>query len=144
MAAENQLHVTFRDEDIESLRKQMLSFARLQLDDEHLAEDAVQEALAGALKNASSFSRQSTLKTWVFCEEKLRMYYVGNTGNRCAKPVRNAVRTTTNSLMDVGIGRRERPPGAGVTRMNWLITLSSGRCLISVLRHCPQSRQGCL
>ncbi|MEE3190025.1 MAG: sigma-70 family RNA polymerase sigma factor, partial [Pseudomonadota bacterium] len=66
MAAENQLHVTFRDEDIESLRKQMLSFARLQLDDEYLAEDAVQEALAGALKNASSFSRQSTLKTWVF------------------------------------------------------------------------------
>lgn len=44
----------------------MLSFARLQLSDEHLAEDAVQEALAGALKNASSFSRQSTLKTWVF------------------------------------------------------------------------------
>ena len=66
MVQEHQSDVTFRDEDLDGLRKQMLSFARLQLSDEHLAEDAVQEALAGALKNASSFSRQSTLKTWVF------------------------------------------------------------------------------
>lgn len=48
------------------LRGQMLKFARLQLRDEHLAEDAVQEALAGALKNANSFARQSALRTWVF------------------------------------------------------------------------------
>ena len=54
------------DIDLTQLRHDMLAFARLQLDDSHLAEDAVQEALAGALRNASSFSRQSTLKTWVF------------------------------------------------------------------------------
>lgn len=54
------------DTDIEKLRQEMLAFARLQLNDAHLAEDAVQEALAGALKNSSSFSRKATLKTWVF------------------------------------------------------------------------------
>lgn len=51
---------------LEELRSQMLKFSRLQLRDEALAEDAVQEALIGALKNAKSFGRQSALKTWVF------------------------------------------------------------------------------
>lgn len=44
----------------------MLHFANLQLKDAHLAEDAVQEALMGAMKNAGSFQRASSLKTWVF------------------------------------------------------------------------------
>jgi RNA polymerase sigma-70 factor (ECF subfamily) len=48
------------------LRGMMLKFARLQLSDEALAEDAVQEALIGALKNAAHFERRSALKTWVF------------------------------------------------------------------------------
>lgn len=48
------------------LRLQMNKFARLQLQDQHLAEDAVQEALLAALKNAHSFNRRSALKTWVF------------------------------------------------------------------------------
>lgn len=51
---------------LKELRIQMLKFAILQLRDEALAEDAVQEALIGALKNAKSFSRRSALKTWVF------------------------------------------------------------------------------
>ncbi|WP_066964394.1 RNA polymerase factor sigma-70 [Microbulbifer sp. Q7] len=51
---------------LEALRNQMIRFATLQLRDEHQAEDAVQEALAGALKNADSFARQSALRTWVF------------------------------------------------------------------------------
>jgi RNA polymerase sigma-70 factor (ECF subfamily) len=38
----------------------------LQLSDTDLAEDAVQEALVGALKNADSFTGKSALKTWVF------------------------------------------------------------------------------
>jgi RNA polymerase sigma-70 factor (TIGR02943 family) len=51
---------------IAELRKKMLKFAMLQLSDPHLAEDAVQEALIAALKNADSFHRRSALKTWVF------------------------------------------------------------------------------
>jgi RNA polymerase sigma-70 factor (ECF subfamily) len=51
---------------IRELRAQMLKFATIQLNDTHLAEDAVQEALVGALKNVGSFNRHAALKTWVF------------------------------------------------------------------------------
>lgn len=51
---------------LSELRQMMLKFARLQLSDDALAEDAVQEALIGALKNAGNFQRRSALKTWVF------------------------------------------------------------------------------
>lgn len=51
---------------LEQLRVQMLKFATMQLSDSHLAEDAVQEALMGAMKNAPSFGGRSALKTWVF------------------------------------------------------------------------------
>ena len=51
---------------LKELRVMMFKFAVLQLSDEQLAEDAVQEALIGALKNAASFGRRSALKTWVF------------------------------------------------------------------------------
>lgn len=48
------------------LRRKMLKFATLQLSNSHAAEDAVQEALIGALKNAKSFTGRAALKTWVF------------------------------------------------------------------------------
>lgn len=51
---------------VEDLRSQMVRFASIQLGDVHLAEDAVQEALAGALTNADHFGGRSALKTWVF------------------------------------------------------------------------------
>jgi RNA polymerase sigma-70 factor (ECF subfamily) len=51
---------------LKALREQMLKFALLQLSDQHSAEDAVQDALIGALKNAGSFRRQAALKTWMF------------------------------------------------------------------------------
>ena len=51
---------------LEDVRRQMIKFATLQLGDGHLAEDAVQEALIGALKNASSFGGRAALKTWIF------------------------------------------------------------------------------
>lgn len=49
-----------------TLRRQMLQFATLQLSDAHLADDTVQEALIGAMKNATSFGGRAALKTWVF------------------------------------------------------------------------------
>ncbi len=52
--------------ELQTLRAKMLSFARLQLSDDALAEDVVQEALTGALKNAEAFARAASLQTWVF------------------------------------------------------------------------------
>lgn len=51
---------------LNDLRRQMLKFATLQLSNKDTAEDAVQEALIGALKNAKSFAGRAALKTWVF------------------------------------------------------------------------------
>lgn len=51
---------------LEEIRRQMLRFATLQLSDSHQAEDAVQEALIGAMKNAASFGARAAFKTWVF------------------------------------------------------------------------------
>ncbi len=51
---------------LQGLRQQMLRFASSQLSDASLAEDVVQEALIGALKNARSFGGRAALKTWVF------------------------------------------------------------------------------
>ncbi|HEX5356288.1 MAG TPA: sigma-70 family RNA polymerase sigma factor [Aquabacterium sp.] len=49
-----------------ALRTQMVKFARLHLGDGHLAEDAVQEALAGAWTGAQRFAGRAAIKTWVF------------------------------------------------------------------------------
>lgn len=49
-----------------AIRHDMLRFARLQLRDEHLAEDVVQDALAAALTGQREFEGRSAVKTWVF------------------------------------------------------------------------------
>lgn len=51
---------------LEQLRRQMLKFATLQLHDQGQAEDAVQEALIGAMNGARRFAGRAALKTWVF------------------------------------------------------------------------------
>ncbi len=51
---------------LDTLRQQMVRFATLQLADAHLAEDAVQEALIGAMKNSHAFAGRAAFKTWVF------------------------------------------------------------------------------
>jgi RNA polymerase sigma-70 factor (TIGR02943 family) len=51
---------------LQDLRARMIKFARLQLSDAALAEDAVQEALIGALANAGGFKGQAAFRTWVF------------------------------------------------------------------------------
>lgn len=47
------------------VRVEMLRFARLQLGNDDEAEDAVQEALAGAARNAGNFRGEAALKTWI-------------------------------------------------------------------------------
>ncbi len=51
---------------LQDIRRQMLKFATLQLSDASQAEDAVQEALIGAMKNADSFGGRAAFKTWMF------------------------------------------------------------------------------
>lgn len=51
---------------LKELRASMVRFATQQLGDSQQAEDAVQEALAGALRNARTFKHQAALRTWVF------------------------------------------------------------------------------
>jgi RNA polymerase sigma-70 factor (TIGR02943 family) len=50
---------------LSAIRADMLRFARLQLGDGDEAEDAVQEAFAGALRNHEAFRNQAALKTWM-------------------------------------------------------------------------------
>jgi RNA polymerase sigma-70 factor (TIGR02943 family) len=51
---------------VQGLRRQMLQFAHAKLGDPHQAEDVVQEALMGALKNAEAFAERARFDTWVF------------------------------------------------------------------------------
>ncbi|MEO6407904.1 MAG: sigma-70 family RNA polymerase sigma factor [Burkholderiaceae bacterium] len=76
-----------------SLRADMLRFALLQLRDAGSAEDLVQESIEAALRHASSFAGQSTLKTWVFAILR----------NRIIDHLRTAKRTVPmSSLMEDG------------------------------------------
>jgi RNA polymerase sigma-70 factor (ECF subfamily) len=51
---------------LHEVRQQMLRFATQQLDNVAEAEDAVQEALIGALKSVGAFRGKAALKTWIF------------------------------------------------------------------------------
>lgn len=74
---------TFSDPDfMHGLRNQMLQFATLQLGEPHKAEDAVQDALCGALKNVQSFAGQSAFKTWVFAILKHKIADILRQGKR--------------------------------------------------------------
>lgn len=53
-------------EVIAALRPELLRFARLQLRDAAAAEDAVQEALLAALRNAAQYEGRAQARAWVF------------------------------------------------------------------------------
>ena len=64
-------HIPARSDSIDlsalaEIRRDMFRFARLHLREPDVAEDAVQDALEGALRNLDRFSGQSALKTWMF------------------------------------------------------------------------------
>lgn len=50
---------------VESIRGDMLRFARMQLGNDSEAEDVVQEALTAAIRDAEKFRSEAALKTWV-------------------------------------------------------------------------------
>jgi RNA polymerase sigma-70 factor (ECF subfamily) len=63
------------------IRQQMLKFAQLQLRDAAAAEDVVQDALLGAMKNADKFAGKAAFKSWVFAilKNKIIDYIRGKT-----------------------------------------------------------------
>lgn len=82
-----------------ALRPDMLRFAQLQLRDRDTAEDMVQEAIESALRQASRFAGQSSLKTWVFAILR----------NRIVDHLRSARRTVPmSSLVEDGDDWQER------------------------------------
>jgi RNA polymerase sigma-70 factor (ECF subfamily) len=89
----------FSATSLAALRSDMLRFARLQVHDQALAEDLVQESLESALRKASSFAGDSSLKTWVFAILR----------NRIIDHLRQSRRTVTmSSLVDDGEDWQER------------------------------------
>ncbi len=52
-------------EFLTGLRRDMLRFAEMQLRNREQAEDAVQEALAGAMAGREKFASRASLRTWV-------------------------------------------------------------------------------
>ncbi|WP_131668386.1 sigma-70 family RNA polymerase sigma factor [Psychrobacter pygoscelis] len=59
-------HDQVTPEFITAVREQMLAFAQSQLNNSHLAEDVVQEALMAALQNSDKFKGNAAFKSWVF------------------------------------------------------------------------------
>lgn len=92
------------------MRTDMLRFAQLQLRNRETAEDMVQEAIESALRNSSSFSGNSSLKTWVFAILK----------NRIIDHLRQAGRTVPmSSLVDEGEDWQERLEALFNERGGW-------------------------
>jgi RNA polymerase sigma-70 factor (ECF subfamily) len=54
-----------RARDLAALRPFLMRYARGKLDDSHMAEDAVQDAMLAALAGRSPFKGRSALRTWV-------------------------------------------------------------------------------
>lgn len=93
-----------------TLRTDMFRFAQLQLRNRETAEDMVQDAIESALRNASSFSGRSSLKTWVFTILK----------NRIIDHLRQAGRTIPmSSLVDEGEDWQERLEALFNERGGW-------------------------
>lgn len=85
---------------IDPLRNRMVRFARIQLRDEALAEDAVQEALLGALRNSTSFSGRSAFATWVF----------GILKNKITDALRSRIRDRSGSAARSGAAESPEDP----------------------------------
>jgi RNA polymerase sigma-70 factor (ECF subfamily) len=93
-----------------ALRPDMLRFAQLQLRDRDTAEDMVQEAIEAALRQASRFAGQSSLKTWVFAILR----------NRIVDHLRSARRTVPmSSLVEDGDDWQERLAAMFDDRGGW-------------------------
>lgn len=64
-ASAGAMQIVIDDTFVRAVRPDLVRFARLQLGNDDEAEDAVQEAIAGALRNARAFRAEAALKTWL-------------------------------------------------------------------------------
>lgn len=85
-----------------ALHHDMLRFARLQLRDQAMAEDAVQEAIEAALVGVARYAGDASLKTWVF----------GILRNKIVDVLRRGTKTV--SLSSVLGGEAEDDPDAAL------------------------------
>lgn len=93
-----------------SLRADMIRFAQLQLRNAEATEDLVQESIEAALRHSSTFSGQSSLKTWVFAILR----------NRIIDHLRTAKRTVPmSSLVEEGDDWQERLETLFTERGGW-------------------------
>ncbi|MEI8324581.1 MAG: sigma-70 family RNA polymerase sigma factor [Betaproteobacteria bacterium] len=93
-----------------ALRTDMIRFARQQLRNDETAEDLVQEAIEAALRRASSYAGQSSLKTWVFAILR----------NRIIDHLRQSKRSVPmSSLVEEGDDWQERVEAVFNERGGW-------------------------
>lgn len=96
-------HHSLTPEFIEAVRHQMLAFARSQLDDYHLAEDVVQDALMSALQYGNQFKGNAAFKSWVFAILKNKIVDKIRKDSKYAtlSSLHNANEFCDDSLMDI-------------------------------------------
>lgn len=64
--SESAARIDWSDPSIETIRRDMLRFAQMQLRDAGAAEDMVQEAFVAAVSGEQAFAGRAALKTWMF------------------------------------------------------------------------------
>jgi RNA polymerase sigma-70 factor (TIGR02943 family) len=79
-------------EQVQALRPQLMRFARAQLRNDALAEDAVSETVLAALERPQAFAGQSQLKTWL----------IGILKHKVVDQLRRATREVASSDEETG------------------------------------------
>ncbi|MFQ6370576.1 sigma-70 family RNA polymerase sigma factor [Shewanella sp. YIC-542] len=97
---------------ISQIRRDMLRFATLQLQDGALAEDAVQEALMAAHQNIASFGRKAAFKTWVFAILKHKIVDVLRKGHTAAMGDETADDISDMLFNERGFWHADEHPGS--------------------------------
>lgn len=100
---------------VQSLRPQLLRFARTQLRNEAWAEDAVSDTLLAALEKPQAFAGQSQLKTWLVGILKHKLIDQLRRHTREASLLTNEDGEDLDELLFSTNGHWREPPGAWVS-----------------------------
>lgn len=86
------------DEELTTLRRDMLRFTQLQLRDAALSEDLVQDATMAAFEKVENFEGRASMRTWVFTI--LRHRIIDHLRRQKIKPDTESLDSTVNALFD--------------------------------------------